>query len=85
MKYEIWPDRALIFPTRGAGYGRKWRSKPNSKRSLVFCAANRSPDFPQKAYRRIKISHSLTAAVAPEKAWYRAGVVASPTSGLLSS
>jgi hypothetical protein len=32
-----------------------------------------APDFPQKAYRHIKISHSLTAAVTPEKAWHRAG------------
>jgi hypothetical protein len=32
-----------------------------------------APDFSQKAYRRIKISHSLTAAVTPEKAWHRAG------------
>jgi hypothetical protein len=68
MKYEIWPDRARHFPTRGAGDDWKWRSGPNLKRSSPVAPPIAAPDFPQKAYRRIKISHSLTAAATAEKA-----------------
>jgi hypothetical protein len=65
--YEISTGRALIF-RHEADDDEKMALRATFVQTADGIAADRNPDFPQKAYRRINICHPLTATASVGKA-----------------